>query len=99
MSMSLPPQDPQGSAQPVDSDPGGIAPISPHGPTRPAPYSPERHRLAAVALRAAAGRAPAELDAADLTVAGGDTVAVVSVPEVVDWLIGLAARVEGGEPL
>jgi hypothetical protein len=35
-----------------------------------------------------------ELISADLVVAGGDTVRVVCVTEVEDWLTGLAARVE-----
>ena len=35
-----------------------------------------------------------ELMSADLTVAGGDTVRLVCVAEVEDWLTGLAARVE-----
>lgn len=48
-------------------------------------------------LRRAAELAPRELDSADLTVAGGDQVQIVCVVEIMDWLTGLAARVEAGE--
>jgi hypothetical protein len=40
-----------------------------------------------------------ELDAAELTVAGGDTVAIVCVAEVRDWLLGQASRARSGVPL
>lgn len=59
----------------------------------------QRHRLAAVALRAAAHRLPAEIEAADLTVPGGDVVQIVCLVDVIDWLHGLAVRTEAGEPL
>lgn len=62
----------------------------PPGPT-------DRQRLIGDALRGAMHRAPRELDSADLTVAGGDTVQIVCIVEVMDWLGGLAARVEAGE--
>lgn len=38
-------------------------------------------------------------DSADLTVAGGDQVAIVCVSTVREWLMGLAIRAEAGEPL
>lgn len=40
-----------------------------------------------------------ELDSAPLTLAGGDTVEVVTVPEVRNWLEGLVARAAAGERL
>lgn len=40
-----------------------------------------------------------ELDSCSLPVAGGDTVEVVCVAEVRDWLTGLAVRAEAGSPL
>jgi hypothetical protein len=40
-----------------------------------------------------------ELDACSLSIPSGDTVDVVCVQEVRDWLLGLAARTEAGEPL
>lgn len=53
---------------------------------------------AGLALRRALEHLP-ELDSATLTVAGGDTVELVCVSEVREWLTGLAARTEGGAPL
>lgn len=40
-----------------------------------------------------------ELDSAELTVAGGDTVRIVCVAEVRDWLLGQASRARAGVPL
>jgi hypothetical protein len=40
--------------------------------------------------------ARAELDTAELTVAGGDTVRIVCLSEVEEWLHGLASRARGG---
>jgi hypothetical protein len=40
-----------------------------------------------------------ELDSAELTVAGGDTVRIVCVAEVSDWLLGQASRARAGVPL
>jgi hypothetical protein len=68
----------------------------------PAPGYPirvDRHRLAGVALRAAARRAVAELESGALTLPGGDTIEVVTVAQVIEWLDGLAVRTEAGEPL
>lgn len=69
------------------------------------PDETRRHLLAAIpgqaagaVLRGACDRLD-ELDGADLRVAGGDTVRVVCLSEVEDWLRGLAARTEAGEPL
>jgi hypothetical protein len=53
---------------------------------------------AALAYRAALAHLH-ELDSASLTLAGGDTVEVVTVPEVRDWLSGLVARSHAGERL
>lgn len=46
-----------------------------------------------------ADRAGAELDSAELTVAGGDTVRIVCIAEVEDWLHGQASRARAGVPL
>jgi len=70
------------------------------------PRSPETRALsaavppqqAALAYRAALSRL-SELDSCDLLLPGGDTVAVVTVPEVRQWLEGLVARARGGERL
>lgn len=40
-----------------------------------------------------------ELDSAELTVAGGDTVRIVCVAEVRAWLQGQASRARAGIPL
>jgi hypothetical protein len=40
-----------------------------------------------------------ELDAAPLTVAGGDTVQIVCLSEVEEWLLGQASRARAGVPL
>lgn len=40
-----------------------------------------------------------ELDTASLAVAGGDTVEILCIQELRDWLTGLAVRTEAGEPL
>lgn len=40
-----------------------------------------------------------ELDSCSLSLPGGDTVEVVTVPEVRDWLGGLVARTTAGERL
>ena len=50
-------------------------------------------------LDALADRARHELDSAELTVAGGDTVRIVSLPEVEDWLHAQASRARAGVPL
>jgi hypothetical protein len=83
--MSDPPDFPQGSPQPGDSHPG--------------PINGDRHRLAGVVLRAASARAPRELDTSTLTIPGGDTVEILCLGELLDWLEGLAVRVEQGEAL
>lgn len=51
-------------------------------------------QIVAETLRRAIGHTD-ELLAAELGVVGGDTVRIVCVTEVEDWLRGLAARVEG----
>lgn len=79
------PDYPQRSPQPGDN----------HG----APFHADRHRLAAVVIRALRDRAPVELDTADLTVAGGDTVQILCLADVTDWLSGWAVKAEAGEPL
>jgi hypothetical protein len=58
-----------------------------------------RRRRTGGTLRAAAKRARHELDAAELTVAGGDTVRIICVVDVEQWLEGLAIRAENGEPV
>jgi hypothetical protein len=68
-------------------------------PTPGYPIRVDRHRIAGVALRAAARRAVAELESAPLTLPGGDTIEIVTVAQVIEWLDGLAARTEAGEPL
>lgn len=40
-----------------------------------------------------------ELDTAELTVAGGDTVRIVCLAEVEEWIRGLAVRARGGTHL
>lgn len=53
---------------------------------------------AALAYRAALAHLR-ELDSAPLTIPGGDTVEIVTVAEVRDWLEGLVARSRAGERL
>lgn len=90
--MTDPPDPPAGPDYPQGSPQPGDRPV-------PGPYNADRHRLAAVVLRAAAIRAPRELDSSDLTITGGDSVQIVCVAEVIDWLEGLAIRVQNGEGL
>jgi hypothetical protein len=54
-------------------------------------------QLAGQLLRRLAERAPTELDAAELTVAGGDQVQIICMAEVMEWLSGWAIRAEAGE--
>jgi hypothetical protein len=53
---------------------------------------------AALAYRAALAHLH-ELDSAPLTIPGGDTVEIVTVAEIRDWLGGLVARAQAGERL
>lgn len=66
-----------------------------HGIPRDTPLP---HQQAGMVLRRALERTH-ELDHCTLTVAGGDTVEILCVQEVRDWLTGLAVRTEAGEPL
>lgn len=54
---------------------------------------------AAIVLTHVLDRAPRELETAELTVAGGDTVRILCLSEVEDWLRGLVARANAGERL
>jgi hypothetical protein len=81
-----------------DHAPGPDYPMSGHRPAVE-PVEQARRKLVGETLRNAARRAPAELDAADLTVAGGDVVQIVCVAEVMEYLEGLAIRAENGEPV
>lgn len=93
-------QPPPRKAQPGQPAPPPVAaPALPPGSEQSRPGMRPDVKVAGAILRAAAVRAPWELDAADLTVAGGDTVQIVCVAEVMDWLTGLAARAEAGEAL
>lgn len=76
---------------PVDDT--GRAPLPDRAGARPEP-SPDPDLLNRLSERA--GR---ELDTADLPVAGGDTVQIVCVGEVEQWLQGCAIRLRNGEPL
>lgn len=64
--------------------------------------TPHREHLPAQVVAEALRRATLHTDellAAELPVTGGDTVQIVCVSDVEDWLRGLAARVEQGEKL
>jgi hypothetical protein len=84
------PERPAGPDYPQES-PQGYAPRT--------SYSPDRHRIAAVALRAAARRIVAEIDSGSLHLPDGDTIEIVTVAQVIEWLDGLAVRTEAGEAL
>lgn len=71
----------------TDPDPSGRG-TPPAG--EPRPVASLLRRLAEV-LRS-------EVDTAELTVAGGDTVRIVDVSEVEQWLREWADRIESGEP-
>lgn len=85
-------------ATPPATPPSGI-PAGPDYPQGSPQVGTTAGRDAARALRAAARRAPREIDSASLTIAGGDTVQILCLAELIDWLDGLAVRVEAGEPL
>jgi hypothetical protein len=74
-------------------------PDYPQGSPPATHHDPARHRTAAVALRAAARKAVAELDSGSLHLPDGDTIEIVTVAQVIEWLDGLAVRTEAGEPL
>jgi hypothetical protein len=97
---SLPPEPPEESVAPLSAVPA-LPQRSPHPGDREhgGPIHAGRHQIAATALRSAAHRLAEEIDAADLTVAGGDVVQIVCLADVSEWLHGLAIRVEAGEPL
>lgn len=78
---------------------GGPEDFDPSPPERRHTPDQTKHKAAAAALRAAAHRAPLEVETADLTVAGGDVVQILCLAELLDWLHGLAIRVENGEPM
>jgi hypothetical protein len=94
---SLPPEPPEDSVAPLVALPQRSA--QPGDREHAGPIHAGRHQIAATALRSAAHRLAAEIDAADLTVAGGDVVQIVCLADVSEWLHGLAVRVEAGEPL
>jgi hypothetical protein len=71
---------------PVD-DPGRVT-LPDRGGARPESSLPE-------VIDRLAGRLD-ELDSAELTVAGGDTVRIVCVAEVRDWLLGQASQARAG---
>jgi hypothetical protein len=61
------------------------------------PDTPIPGQLAGLLLRKLAHRLAGELEECHLRLIGGDTVQIVCVAEVEDWLQGWAARVEAGE--
>lgn len=100
--MSGPANEQRGHAIPPASDAGTGPPAGPDYPQGSPQVGTDADRAkrdTARILRAAARRAPREVDAATLTVAGGDTVQILCLVELIDWLEGLAVRVEAGEPL
>jgi hypothetical protein len=75
---------------PIDEP--GRATLPERAGARPDPFLPE-------VLDRLADRIGEELDSAELTVAGGDTVRIVCVGEVEEWLHGQASRSRAGVPL
>jgi hypothetical protein len=100
--VSGPANEQRGKGIPPATDAGTGPPAGPDYPQGSPQMGTEPDRArreAARLLRAAARRAPREVDSATLTVAGGDTVQILCLIELLDWLEGLAVRVEAGEPL